>query len=263
MAGQAVAKRFGTVPGVILCALAAGVKSPALLGVLFLGWVWAGREASIRRRIGHTAGAGLIALATLEAVSLISGTGWGWIRTTSTADTSFTGVTPINLVARAVSILSHVVQVPVSLLAVRPIFIVLGLLVAGYVGYRQLLRSPRDGFVQCLGLTLLVLALLGPILWSWYVTWGLIVLAPAAVGRLRTALIAISTFWAFAGMTSIHGIYERLLHAFVVTDLLLVALLLAVAITPIGLFRGGRRAHLPRLTPGVLAGAGAGAGATT
>ena len=42
MAGLAVAKRFGTVPGVILCALAAGVKSPALLGVLFLGWVWAG-----------------------------------------------------------------------------------------------------------------------------------------------------------------------------------------------------------------------------
>ena len=29
-------------PGVILCALAAGVKSPAPLGVLFLGWVWAG-----------------------------------------------------------------------------------------------------------------------------------------------------------------------------------------------------------------------------
>ena len=77
VAGLAVAKRFGTVPGVILCALAAGVKSPALLGVLFLGWVWAGREASIRRRIGHTALAGLIALATMEVVSLVSGTGLG------------------------------------------------------------------------------------------------------------------------------------------------------------------------------------------
>ena len=199
----------------------------------------------------------------MEVVSLISGTGWGWIRTTSTADTSFTGVTPINIVARAVSIVSHVLQVPVSLLAVRPIFIVLGLLVAGYVGYRQLLRSPRDGFVQCLGVTLLVLALLGPIVWSWYVTWGLIVLAPAAIGRLRTAVIVIGTFWAFAGLTSVHGIYTRLLQTFALTDLLLVALLLAVAITPLTLFTGGRRPHLPRLTPGVLAGAGAGAGATT
>jgi hypothetical protein len=99
--------------------------------------------------------------------------------------------------------------------------------------------------------------------WSWYVTWGLIVLAPAAVGRLRTALIVISTFWAFAGMTSIHSVYERLLHTFVLTDMLLVALLLAVAITPLALYGGGRRARLPHLTPGVMTGAGAGAGATT
>src|SRR6202035_4036184 len=152
--GLAVAKRFGTVPGVILCALAAGIKSPAALGVLFLGWVWAGAGASTRRRIGHTLGAGLIALATLEVMSLVSGTGWGWLRTTTTADASFTGVTPVNIVARSVSIVSHVLQIPVSTMDVRPVFSVLGLLVAVYVGYRLLLRSPQDGVVRCLGLTL-------------------------------------------------------------------------------------------------------------
>jgi hypothetical protein len=263
MAGLAVAKRFGTVPGIILCALAAGVKSPALLGVLFLGWVWAGKEASTRRRIGHTAGAGLIALASMEVLSLMSGTGWGWIRTTTTADASFTGVTPINLVARAASIGSHLAKVPISILAVRPVFMVLGLLVAVYFGYRQLLRSPRDGVVRTLGLTLLVLALLGPIVWSWYVTWGVIVVAPAAIGRLRTASIVISTLWAFVGVTAVHGIYMRMLHTFALTDLLLIAMLLAVAITPLGLFTARRRSQLPRLTPGVLTGAGAGAGATS
>ncbi len=276
LAGLAVAKRFGTVPGVILCALAAGVKSPAALGVLFLGWVWAGPAASTRRRIGHTAAAGLIALATLEVMALVSGTGWGWVRTTATAGSSFTGVTPINVVARTVSIVSHVLQVPISTLAARPVFIVLGLLIAVYVGYRLLLRSPRDGVVLCLGLTLLVLALLGPIVWSWYVTWGVVVLAPAAYGRLRTALIVISTFWAFAGMTSVHNIYLRMLHTFFVTDLLLVAMLLAVAIMPLGQFsavsRLARPVRLsrgdddgtqrgPRLGGGVLTGAGAGAGA--
>jgi hypothetical protein len=259
VAGLAVAKRFGTVPGVILCALAAGVKSPALLGVLFLGWVWAGHGASIRRRIGHTAAAGGIALVTMEIVSLISGTGWGWIRTTTTADASFTGVTPINVVARSVSIASHVFQVPISTLTVRPVFSVLGLLIGAYFGYRMLLRSPQEGVVRTLGLTLLVLALLGPIVWAWYVTWGVIVVAPAAIGRLRSALIVISTFWAFVGMMAVHGIYMRFLHTFVLTDLLLVAMLLAVAITPLGQFRSGRRAHLPRLTPGILAGTGAGA----
>ena len=274
MAGLAVAKRVGTVPGVILCALAAGVKSPAALGVLFLGWVWAGPDASIRRRIGHTALAGAIALATMEVMALISGTGWGWIRTTTTADASFTGVTPVNLVARGASILSHIVQVPLSTMDFRPVFSVLGLLIIGYVAYRMLLRSPKDGVVFCLGVTLLVLALLGPIVWAWYVTWGVVVLAPAASGRVRTALIVISTFWAFAGVTSVHNVYMRLLHTSALTDLLLLAALLAVALMPLGQFRTARpdRPRVPRLRrgpgddsaqrgqllgDGVLAGAGA------
>ena len=254
VAGLAVAKRYGTVPGIMLCALAAGVKSPALLGVLFLGWVWPGPDAATRRRLGHTAAAGAIALATLEAMSLISGTGWGWVRTTATADASFTGVTPVNLVARAASILTHVLQVPVPIADLRPVFSVLGLLVAVGVGFQLLRRSPRDGVVRCLGLTLLVLALLGPIVWAWYVTWGVIVLAPAAHGRVCTALIAISTFWAFAGVTAIHGVYMAMLHTFVLTDLFLLTLLLALAITPLGQFSGATWRQRPDLAPAVSSG---------
>ena len=274
VAGLAVAKRFGTVPGVILCALAAGVKSPAALGVLFLGWAWAGSDASTRRRIAHTAVAGAIALATMEVMALISGTGWGWIRTTTTADASFIGVTPVNVVARATSIFSHLAQVPISTLEARPVFSVLGLLIAVFVGYRLLLRSPRDGVVLCLGLTLLVLSLLGPIVWAWYVTWGVVVVAPAAIGRLRTGVVVISTFWAFAGVTSVHNIYMRMIHTFFVTDLLLVAMLLAVVIMPLTLVTSGGRIRLPlpfgaggedhtrrgpKVGGGVLAGAGTGA----
>jgi hypothetical protein len=208
----------------------------------------------------------------MEVMALISGTGWGWIRTTTTADASFTGVTPVNVVARGASILSHILQVPLSTMDFRPAFSVLGLLIAVYVAYRMLLRSPQDGVVPCLGITLLVLALLGPIVWAWYVTWGLVVLAPAAAGRLRTALIVISTFWAFAGVTSVHNVYMRLLHTFALTDLLLVALLLAIALMPLGQFTPVRP-RVPKLRPGpgddsasrgpllgdgVLSGAGAG-----
>jgi hypothetical protein len=261
MAGLAVARRVGTVPGVIICALAAGVKSPAALGVLFLGWVWAGPGASTRRRIGHTALAGLIALATMELTALVTGFGWGWIGTTTTAAAAFTGVTPINLVARAVSILTHVLQVPVSTAHLHPVFEVLGLLVAAYVAFRLLRRAPQDGVVRCLGLALLVFALLGPIVWAWYVTWGVVVAAAAATTRMRNALIAISTFWAFAGVTSVHNIDERMFHTFVLTDLLLFTLLLAIAIMPLGQFALARadRPRLPRFGTR-LAGAGAATG---
>jgi alpha-1,6-mannosyltransferase len=261
MAGLAVARRVGTVPGVIICALAAGVKSPAALGVLFLGWVWAGPEASTRRRIGHTALAGLIALATMEVTALVTGFGWGWVGTTTTAASAFTGVTPINLVARGVSVLTHVLQMPVSTVHLHPVFEVLGLLAAAYVAYRLLRRAPQDGVVRCLGLALLVLALLSPIVWAWYVTWGVVVAAAAATTRMRNVLIVISTFWAFAGMTSVHNIYMRMIHTFVLTDLLLVTLLLAVAIMPLGQFALARadRPRLPRIGTR-LAGAGAATG---
>ena len=127
----------------------------------------------------------------------------------------------------------------------------LGLLIAVYVGYRLLMRSPQDGVVRCLGLTLLVLALLGPIVWAWYVTWGSSC-APSAAGRLRTALIVISTFWVFAGVTSMHNIYLRLLHTFFLNDLLLVAVLAAAVIVPLGQFASLRPGwpRLPRFTRG-------------
>jgi hypothetical protein len=189
------------------------------------------------------------------------GDGWGWIKTTTTADAAFTGVTPINIVARGVSIVTHVFQVPVSTTHLHDVFSVLGLLAAVYVAYRLLRRAPEDGVVRCLGLALLVFALLGPIVWAWYVTWGVVVAAAAATDRMRNALIVISTFWAFAGVTSVHNIYMRLIHTFVLSDLLLVTLLLAVAIMPLGQFALARpdRPRLPRLGT-TITGAGAATG---
>jgi hypothetical protein len=133
--------------------------------------------------------------------------------------------------------------------------------VAAFVAYRLLRRAPHDGVVRCLGLALLVLALLSPIVWAWYVTWGVVVAAAAATTRMRNVLIVISTFWAFAGVTSVHNIYMRMIHTFVLTDLLLVTLLLAVAIMPLGQFALARtdRPRLPRLGTR-LAGAGAATG---
>jgi hypothetical protein len=77
-------------------------------------------------------------------------------------------------------------------------------------------------------------------------------------------------------MTSVHNIFMRLIHTFVLTDLLLLTLLAAIAIMPLGLLASGRRGdrgRLPRFGPGprdvtarapllgdgVLGGAGAGA----
>ncbi len=243
MAGLAVAQRWGTVPGVVLCAAAAGVKSPAALGVLFLGWAWAGPGASVRRRLVHTLGAGLITLCTLEVISAVSGTGWGWLRTSTAADKSFTFVTPIDAVSRAVSEVATVVNLHFSALGARTVFSVIGLLCAAVIGIRLLLGSTDSSIPRNLGLTLLVVALLGPILWGWYVTWGVIVLAPAATGTLRRVVIVISTVEVLIAASSVKDILGGVFGSGIFPALTLVAAILAIAIVPLGQF-GRTRAPL-------------------
>ncbi len=249
MAGLAVAKRWGTIPGVVLCAVAAGVKSPALLGVVFLGWAWAGAGASVVRRLTHTIGAGLIALSTLGVIALASGMGWGWLRTTTAADKSFTAVTPVNAMAKAASTLARVLDVHFSPFGARTVLSVMGLGLAAAIGVWLLLGSSDFNLPRNLGLTLLVVALLGPILWSWYVTWGVIVLAPAVTATLRRVIIALSTFETFVGISSVKNLVLTVVHAGILPDLILVAALFATVIIPLGQF-GRTRPTLRSLRAG-------------
>ncbi len=245
VAGIAVAMRWGTIPGVVLCAFAAGVKAPALLGVLFLGWAWAGPGAPVARRIIHTAGAGLLALVTLASISWGTGNGWGWLRTTTAADKSFTAVTPVNAISKASSVVANVVDVHFSGLGARTVVSVCGLILAAAIGIWLLLDSPNHNVPRNLGLTLLVVALLGPILWNWYATWGVLVLAPAATLTLRRVVIAIGTFEALVGVSSVKNLVLTTVHAGVLPDLILLGALFAIAIIPLGQFGRSR----PSLRP--------------
>jgi hypothetical protein len=243
MAGLAVAQRWRTAPGIVLCAVAAGVKSPAALGVVFLGWMWAGQDASVRRRLAHTLGAGLIAGATLAVISAASGTGWGWLRTSTAADKSFTGVTPVDAVSKVFSGLGHLVNLHISEFGARTVFSVIGLLCAAAIGIWLLVGTPRSNIPRNLGLTLLVVALLSPILWGWYVTWGVIVLAPALTGVLRRVVIVISTFEAFVAVSSVKNLAGTLYSAGLLPDLIVAAAIFALVIIPLAQFG---RVRVPR-----------------
>jgi hypothetical protein len=217
------------------------VKAPAVLGVLFLGWVWAGPGASVRRRVVHTLGAIVIGLLTFEVVTAVAGLGWGWVSNSTAADRAFTFVTPVGGISRLVSQVAHVVDLHVTAIGVRDVLAVVALIVAGIIGAWLLWRSPHDGVTRNLGLTLLALAILSPILWAWYVTWGILVLAPAASGRLRTLIIAIVTIETFVGVTSVRGIVLGMWHAGVLPDLILIAAMVAITIVPLNQLHASRR----------------------
>src|ERR1035441_460361 len=51
-----------------------------------------------------------------------------------------------------------------------------------------------------MGLTLLLVVALAPVVQPWYLTWGLVLLAPVAVGKTRTLVIGLSVVAAFIGL---------------------------------------------------------------
>ncbi len=233
LAGLAVARRGHPAPGIVLCALATGIKAPAVLGVLFLGWNWAGPGSRLWTRVGRTLAATGLAAATLGIVSELSGIGWGWLHTLAGPSKVSTGVTPVDTVARVVADVTSFVHLPLPLNGTRTAFGLLGLLAAGLVAAWMLLRSPEIGTERALGISLLVLAFLGPILWPWYLMWGLLVLAPVASGGLRRAVVVITVIETLIGASSVSGMVHSYLHLGILNDVLVVAGLAAVLLLPL------------------------------
>ncbi|UUU37371.1 polyprenol phosphomannose-dependent alpha 1,6 mannosyltransferase MptB [Streptomyces sp. CA-210063] len=158
--------------GVVLVTLAALVKAPAALGLLAL-IVMRGRTGWIRT----TAATLAVASATTAAATTLAGTGYGWIAALRTP------VSPQNwsltsVLGRATGTLLHDLGSDLAPLAL-PAWRAAGLLVTLALVLFIWLRL-RPGPVYALGLSLAVVAVLGPAIRPWYALWGLFLIAAAA-----------------------------------------------------------------------------------
>jgi hypothetical protein len=160
--------------GVLLCALGAAVKAPALLGAVYLGWTADGPAAGVGRRVARTAVALAISVVVLDVLSLLTGAGWGWVGGLSAGS----NVTSLLSLSTTLGLtLAWVLQQPVGLgrvtSAVRDLFLAASLAVAGVLMW----RTPRLGLAGLAG-ALAALAVFGPSVHAWYLAWAL---PPAAV----------------------------------------------------------------------------------
>ena len=80
-AGVAYALDGRPLLGVAICALAATVKVPALAGAAFIAVAWGREELGRAGQARFIAGAALLALAVLGAVTLVTGVGVDWLST--------------------------------------------------------------------------------------------------------------------------------------------------------------------------------------
>ncbi|ADP80113.1 polyprenol phosphomannose-dependent alpha 1,6 mannosyltransferase MptB [Pseudofrankia inefficax] len=142
------------------------------------------------RRVLVTAGRDLAVVAcTVAALSLLLvPDGLGWVRATSTPATGFSVYSPTsalaNLIAIATGMPGAALPGSEALRIARGIGMVLAVMV---IGWLLVTVRRRDVLTTC-GIALLCLAVLGPVLYPWYLVWGTVPLAMAR-GAQRPGLL--------------------------------------------------------------------------
>jgi len=251
LAGWTAAKYKHPVWGITLCALAAAIKAPAALGVVYIGWDWLGAGVPWRQRVRPLVTAGLIASAVMGVLSVVSGLGIGWIGNLATPGTVRSWLAPATGIGMGISTLAHSVGLEVSQGGVLSVTRVLGLGAAVVASAYLLAKSDRIGHLKALGLSLLLFVVLGPVVQPWYLTWGIVLLAPVVTGRLRSALIIISVACPFIGLPGGRTLLDELIHANPLAVAASLLVLLGVLVVPLGRWSTAWRDDRVRLAASV------------
>jgi len=232
--GLALAVKRHPVWGIVVCALAASIKAPAALGIVYIAWEWLGPDLRVRLRLRPLAVAGLLTAGVLAACTYVSGLGYGWVRNLDTPGTVRSWAAPATGLGMAAASIGRAVGLDVSTTAAISVTRMIGLLVAGGLTVWLLLNADRIGWVKALGYSLLALVLLGPVVQPWYLCWGLLLLAIVATGRLRTWVIVLSVVSPFVGLPGGHKLLGAIVHAPMLETASVILLLWGVLFAPLG-----------------------------
>jgi alpha-1,6-mannosyltransferase len=235
VAGVTVARYRHPVWGVLLCALAAAIKVPAAIGIVYIGWEWTGPGLSWRQRLRPLVKAGAIASAVVIGLSVVSGLGIGWIANLDTPGTVRSWLAPATGIGMLLSGALHGVGLTgVPMATVLSGTRVLGLAAAAGLSVYLLFRCDQVGAVRAMGISMLLFVVLGPVVQPWYLTWGVVLLAPVAAGKLRTVLVALSALSPFIGLPGGRTLLDELIHYNPIAVATALLVLLGVLVAPIG-----------------------------
>jgi alpha-1,6-mannosyltransferase len=179
VAGVALAVEGRPALGITLCALAATIKLPAAVAVVFIAAVWVrstpDRSAAARALVRSAA----LAAAAVIVVSVLTGVGADWISTSvfSTPQRVRLAITPATAVGRTLAGLLGGAGVAVDGRSLEGTLATATFALTAGAGVVVLWRTRSHNFVRHLGLLLLAFALAGPAAWPWYLSWGLVLVA--------------------------------------------------------------------------------------
>ncbi|MFJ2027191.1 polyprenol phosphomannose-dependent alpha 1,6 mannosyltransferase MptB [Streptomyces sp. NPDC087897] len=196
LAGLVLALRGRWITGSALVGLAVMVKSPAAVALLFIGVLVhaAATGPRWRRWAKGLLAPGLVACAVAGGATLISGTGFGWLRTQGVAANIHTALSVTSDLGLGLGKVAQLL-LDVDANPVKSAVQTLGLAVAVALILLLARRAMRGGItaVHALGLSLLLLVALSPMVQPWYLLWGMaVVAATEQYGRLSALLAVLS-----------------------------------------------------------------------
>lgn len=192
VAGVTLAVEGRFLLGLVVCALAATVKLPAAVAIVFLvvDRLVSGRHLRRWRVVGEALS---VTAAVFVGVTLISGFGWTWLGPTALHIPTELRVFSSPSVSLGTLVFHglHAIGLPVTESATVTVAqYVCGLAaVAAVVWLAATLRHHE--VVRSLGLALILVVIGSPTVWPWYLLWGLVLLAATSAQRSKVlALVA-------------------------------------------------------------------------
>ncbi len=198
--GYLLARRGHPVAGILVCAVGAAVKVPAMIGPVYIGWEWAGQGRGVRERVWPVAKAMALTLATMAGLSALAGLGWGWIAGLTNPDTVRSWFSPATAVGLSLGKLVALVGLGDHTHALLTLARGTGFALAGVIGVVLLLRSEQIGPLRALGWSLIAVVALSPVVQPWYMVWGIVFLAPVAERGVRRLIVGYSAVACFLGL---------------------------------------------------------------
>lgn len=191
--GLAAVRRDKRWLGVLLVAFATAIKLPAGAGFLFIGWVWSGQfGVPFWRRVRDTTLVTVVGGALVAAACLAVGIGAGWV--TALSGTGKV-LSTFSLTTKLGFVLADVLRsagLPVDESVVVNLCRFGGVALSALLCLFILFRSPRIGLVRSVGLVMLIVILLGPVLWPWYMPAGFALLAATGLGKYRPSYLVVT-----------------------------------------------------------------------
>lgn len=186
-AGVTLAVTGRPLPAIALCALAATIKLPAAVAVVFITASWAWPRRDKLRIVLHSV---LAVVAVGLVVSLAAGTGLSWLSPSllSTPQRVQLAITPATGVGWTVAAGLRDLGVAAGSRHLESAMGTVALALLIVVAAWLLWRTRPETMVRNLGVTLLAAALCGPAAWPWYLTWGLALLAAVPTSQRSWAL---------------------------------------------------------------------------